>query len=139
MGARSAPGRRATINDSWMDVFSEKLIRSGSWLVTMSSIWKRSARNFRSVMPEALVSAVVGATFASDAAADFRSTSARGEKNVLMLVWAMAWDAGKSRFPRNSAILISRSCRERRFRLLYWRLRISFRVNGASAYPCAAS
>ena len=38
VGARSAPGRRATINDSWMDVFSEKLIRFGSWLVTMVSI-----------------------------------------------------------------------------------------------------
>ena len=46
--------------DSWIEVFSEKFILAGSWLVTMVSIWKRSERNFRSWVPDALVSAVVG-------------------------------------------------------------------------------
>ena len=84
----------------------------------------------RSGIPEALVSAVVGTIDASDAAAFFRSTSASGAKKVLTLVWSMAWNAGGVAFLRNLAISISRSCRERRFRSLYWRLRISFRVNG---------
>ena len=112
-------------------MFSEKFIRFGSWLVTMVSIWKRSARNFRSGMPDELVSAVVGTTDANVAAgAFFRSTSARGVKKVLTPVWSMARNAEGSRFARNLAMSISRSCRERRFRVLYWRLRISFRVNG---------
>ena len=48
VGYRSSPGRRAMRRDSWIDVFSEKFILAGSWLVTMVSIWKRSERNFRS-------------------------------------------------------------------------------------------
>ena len=55
--------------------------------------------------PEALVSAVVGTTDANDAEVFFRNTSASGVKKVLTLVWSMAWDAGKSRFPRNSGDL----------------------------------
>ena len=38
VGARSCSGRRPTTRDSWIAVFSEKLIRSGSWLVTIVSI-----------------------------------------------------------------------------------------------------
>ena len=55
---------------------------------------KRSVRGD----PRHLVSAVVGAIFASDAAACLSEASlARGEKNVLTLVWSMARNAEGSR------------------------------------------
>ena len=48
-----------------MAVFSLKLGRRGSWLVTMVSIWNRPARNLLSAAPLVLVHAVVGITLAS--------------------------------------------------------------------------
>ena len=78
-----------------------------------------SARNVRFGALEAPVSAVVGTTDASDPAPGFTSASASGAKNDSTLVWSMARNAEGSRSPRNLAISISRSCSERRFRLLY--------------------
>lgn len=47
-----------------MLVFSEKLSALGSWLVMISSMWNRLAKNRLSGRLEALVQAVVGSTLA---------------------------------------------------------------------------
>ena len=72
-----------------MLVFSEKLIRFGSCVVMMRSMWKRSARKRRSALPNAPMHAVTGATLAKTPRSDRRSWSASGVKNVLMLLVVM--------------------------------------------------
>ena len=75
---------------SWMAVFSEKAIRRGSWVVTIRSMWKRSARNWRSAIPPTPVQAVTGNTFANTPRLEFINPSASGVKNVLMLLVVIA-------------------------------------------------
>ena len=72
-----------------MSVFSEKLGRLGSWLVTTMSMWKREARKRRSARPEVLANAVVGTILARVPRCFPTSASAKGVRSALMLLLSM--------------------------------------------------
>lgn len=114
-----------------MAVFSLKLGRRGSWLVTTVSTWNRSARNFRSAAPLGPVQAVVGMTMASKPGALRISTSARGVKKVRMLFAVTTCTPPP--YLRSTC-----SCMPSSWRCIaflpaspYFLLRFSFAVNGA--------
>lgn len=79
-----------------MLVAYEKFTRLGSCVVMTYSMWKRSARNLRSGVPEELVQAVTGRTIASVPFLESRILSARGVKKVRMLLTVSASPADRS-------------------------------------------